>query len=391
MSSAGSAKTEKFNLGAATVMIGPKEQVLDFTPEKNSIGLVKNFTFSANDTYLDLTQGVRNTVVYSVKTGSEITASMEVYEYTAKNLAYALGLEGYELVEGVEMALGAAIPAGSSTTNISVSAPKGATADDIVVGDHVTIQGNKSGSEDLVFVGKVSTVSFTEESAPEIATTGSIGDLIKAMNAQHSGLLTTNLGKLVINCGSTERISMSPAFATAFGFTGTTEDGKIKVASDGPVTGSTSISRNNKLSTVGLNVNNTELEIDIDAAEVASVTIKTTPSSDTSARFDITFDRAIPEGFAFGAGDRVHKANLIPVGSAESQPTLAAKIVGILPEDHKPVTIIIPKLRITNGFNLSFQTDQYGNMPYEFTPFEQVPSDPLYNEYGNKGFAFILD
>ena len=78
MSSAGSAKTEKFNLGAATVMIGPKDQVLDFTPEKNSIGLVKNFTFSANDTYLDLTQGVRNTVVYSVKTGSEITASMEV-------------------------------------------------------------------------------------------------------------------------------------------------------------------------------------------------------------------------------------------------------------------------------------------------------------------------
>ena len=100
MAGAGTARSEAFNLGAATVMIGPKDQVFDFTPEKNSIGLVKNFTFSSSDTYLDLTQGIRNTVVYSVKTGSELTCSMEVYEYTAKNLKYSLGLEGFDIVGG---------------------------------------------------------------------------------------------------------------------------------------------------------------------------------------------------------------------------------------------------------------------------------------------------
>jgi hypothetical protein len=391
MSKAGSAKSESFNLGAATVMIGPKEKVLDLTPEEHSLGLVKNFTFSANDQYLDLTQGVRNTVVYSVKTGSEITASMEVYEYTAKNLAYALGLEGYDLVEGVDMTLNTAITGASSTASIEAIAPKGATADDIVVGDYVTIQGNKSSNEDLVFVGKAATVSFREESAPELGTDATIGQMIKAINAQREGLLTTNMGKLTINCGSTERISMSPNFATAFGFTGETEDGMIKVAQNGSVTGTVSISRNNKLSTVNLNADGTEIEIAIDAVKVAAVTVKANPSTNTSAKFEITFDRAIPEGFKFGVGDRVHKANLIPVGSAEAQPTLGAKVVGILPEGNKPITIIIPKLRITNGFSVGFQTDQYGNMPYEFTPFEQIPSDPLYAEYGDKGFAFILE
>lgn len=392
MPQAGSAKTNKFNLGAATVMIGPRDQVLDFTPEKNSIGLVKNFSFSSNDQYLDLTQGVRNSVVYSVKTGSEITASMEVYEYTSKNLAYALGLEGYELAEGLTMSLATAIGPTDNVTTITVNAPEGATADDIVVGDYVILQGNKSLVEDRVFVGKVAQVTYSSATSPEVATTATIGALIKAVNSVREGLLTTTGGKLVINAGSTERISMSKAFATAFGFTGTdSSETMITADENGPQTGSVGISRNQALSTVGLNVNNTDIEIDIDGEEVADVVIKTTPSTTTQANFVVTFDRAIPEGFSFIIGDRVHKANLIPVGSFDAQPMLAAKIIGILPEQKQPVTIIIPKMRITNGFNLSFQTDQYGNMPYEFTPYEQVPGDPLYEEFGNQGIAFILD
>lgn len=391
MASAGSAKTDSFNLGAATVMIGPQAEVMDFTPEKNSIGLVKNFTLSANDTYLDLTQGIRNTTVFSVKTGSEITTSMEVYEYTPRNLAYALGLEGFELTEGADMTLSADIADGSNTSQITVEAPAGATVDDIMVGDHVIVQGNKSKNEDLVFIGRVKNVQFNAATSPEVSASGSIGDLIKAINAIRANLLSTNLGKLVVNAGSTENISMSKKFADAFGFTGEESNGMVKIAANGPATGTVSISRNNKLTSVGLGTNGTELEIDIDDEEVASVAIKSSPKTNTSANFEITFDRAIPAGFSFIAGDRVHKTNLIPVGSAEAQPMLAAKVIGILPKDNKPITIIFPKLRITNGFNLGFQTDQYSNMPFEFTPFEQVKSDPLYEEYGNSGFAFVLE
>lgn len=383
MSVAGSAKSESFNLGAATVMIGPKEDVLDFTPEKNSIGLVKNFSFSSNDQYMDLTQGVRNTVVYSVKTGSEITASMEVYEYTPKNLAYALGLEGYELVEGADLALKEAITGDMVTTEVKVSADSDSTSSDFLPGDYVILQGNKSSNEDLVFVGKLESAEFDAGTSPQVSLSGTVLDLMRALKEANDGVavLTIEKGHMKVLAGSEQTVTCSEKFKTVFGIT----EGER-----GPLTGSVEISAKDVLSAIGF-ADNDDVTINIDAEPIAEAIIKSAPKADTSANFTLTFDRPIPEGFNFVAGDRVHKVNLIPVGSAEAQPTLAAKIVGILPEGNKPVTIIIPKLRITNGFSLGFQTDQYGNMPFEFTPFEQIPSDPLYKDYGDKGFAFVLD
>ena len=379
--SAGSAKTESFNLGAATVMIGPKEDVLDLTPEKHSIGLVKNFSFTSNDQYIDLTQGVRNSVVYSVKTGTEVSASMEVYEYTSKNLAYALGLEGYELIEGADLSLREAVSGGMATTEILVNAAEGSSASDIVEGDFITLQGNKSSNEDLVFIGKVASATFTAGTAPQIATTATVGDLMKALEASRgSKILTIEKGHMKVLAGSNETVTCSDKFRSVFGIT---------EAGTGPLVGTVEVSYNDKLTDIGFAAND-EITISIDGEEVAETVIKTKPIADTSAYYTITFDRVIPEGFNFIIGDRVHKSNLIPVGSAEAQPTLGAKIVGILPEKKQPVTIIIPKLRVTNGFSLGFQTDSYGNMPFEFTPFEQTPSDPLYAEYGDRGFAFVL-
>lgn len=383
MPGAGSAKTESFNLGAATVMIGPKEDVLDFTPEKHSIGLVKNFTFSSSDQYLDLTQGIRNTVVYSVKNGSDITASMEVYEYTPRNLAYALGLEGFELVEGADLALKEAVNGDMLTTEIKVTAASDSSASDFLQDDYVVIQGNKSSNEDLVFIGKLAKAAFDPGTAPQVAVNGTVLDLMKALKQANDGVavLTIEKGHMKVLAGAEQTVTCSEKFKTVFGIT----EGER-----GPLTGTVEISAKDVLGTLGF-ANNDEVTISIDSEEIAEALIKTSPVADSSASYTLTFDRPIPEGFNFIAGDRVHKVNLIPVGSAEDQPTLAAKVVGILPEGKKPVTIIIPKLRISNGFNLSFQTDQYGNMPYEFTPMEQVMSDPLYKEYGDKGFAFVLD
>jgi len=90
----GLAKTNAFMLGTATVMLGGMSDLYDLNPIENSIGLVKNFTLSAAPTFTELTQGVQNTVVDSTITGNPVRAQMETYEYTAKNFAYALGLEG---------------------------------------------------------------------------------------------------------------------------------------------------------------------------------------------------------------------------------------------------------------------------------------------------------
>lgn len=390
MSVAGSARSESFNLGAATVMIGPKEKVFDLTPENDSIGLVKNFTFSSNDQYIDLTQGVRNTIVYSVKTGSEVTASMEVYEYTPKNLAYALGLEGFELFKGADLKLKEDVNGGMVTTEIKVVADADSQADDFKAGDHVIMQGNKSSNEDLVFVGKLAEVAYDAGSAPQVAVAGTVGDLVKALNAAYVAdktdkslkIVQLEKGKMQVIAGTTQTATCSDKFKTIFGITDGTDRGTL--------TGTVEVSWRDSLSTLGF-ANNDEATISIDGDEVAEVVFKTKPVADTSAYFTLTFERPIPEGFSFVAGDRVRRVNLIPVGSAEAQPTLGAKIVGILPEGKEPVTIIIPKLRITNGFSLGFQTDQYGNMPFEFTPLEQTPKDPFYKEYGDKGFAIVLD
>lgn len=378
MSQAGSAKTESFNIGTATVMIGPMAEVMDLTPEKHSIGLVKNFTFSANDTYTELTQGVTNEIVYSVKTGSEITATMEVYEYTPRNLAYALGLDGYNITEGASQELKEAITGGSSTKEIKISASETSSPLDFQVGDYIIIQGNKSGEEDLVCVNKIEEVEFNEGTTPQIAVGASVHDFLIAAQKQKEGLVTITEGKLVVS-GSGEATFSEP-MKTAFGLT----DGPL------PVTGSKAISASNKLSTLGV-ANDNVLTITVAEEKQLDLTAKTTPVIDPSANFTITLKKAIPEGMSFGIGDRVKKANLIPVGSRESQPMLGAKVVGILPEEKKPITIIFPKIRVTNGFNIAFQSDQFGNMPYEFTPYAQVEKDPLYAEHKNDGFAFLLD
>ena len=46
--------------------------------------------------------------------------------------------------------------------------------------------------------------------------------------------------------------------------------------------------------------------------------------------------------------------------------------------DNVEVCIEIPKLRVTKGFDLTFQTSDYANMPFEFDVYDLVPADPEY-------------
>lgn len=92
-------KTKNFMLAVATVMLGPRELLMALNPEEHSIGLVKNYTVSVDRSSTDLTSGVQNDLVFSMVTQSDTRSTMEVYEYTAKNMAYGLGLFGYDLTE----------------------------------------------------------------------------------------------------------------------------------------------------------------------------------------------------------------------------------------------------------------------------------------------------
>lgn len=89
----GTAKTTNFMLSTATVMLGPVADFHLLNPADHSIGLVKNFTMTAEPAYTELTQGVKGDIVFSVQTANPVRCTMEAYEYTSKNIAYALGLQ----------------------------------------------------------------------------------------------------------------------------------------------------------------------------------------------------------------------------------------------------------------------------------------------------------
>lgn len=264
---AGEAKTNAFLLSTATVMIGPTADLFKLHPASHSIGLVKNFQMIAEPSYTELTQGVKNNIVFSTLTSNPVRCSMEAYEFTAKNLAYGLGLDGSSLdLVAAPLLTNASIAAAATT---ALLADAGDTSEDFTAGTWVMIQ--EAGS-DRVHVAKLSG------------------------NATHATGVTT---------------------LTFTGFP--------------------------------------------------------TPA-------DVTF----------AAGSKVFRVNRIDVGSKAEQPFLGAKIIGILPEGNKPIAILIPKIRITKGFALAFQSDQYGNLPFEFTPYELVSTDTFYSEFVDKGVAAVF-
>lgn len=136
---AGLAKTEKFMLSTATVMVGPATDMKNFNPQTHSIGLVKNFTLTSEPNYTELTQGVKNTIVASVMTENPVRASMEVYEFTTRNIAYGLGLadaDGYSTLT-TATAVDGAIDEYASPTPMDLDV---VDASQIAINDHIMIK-----------------------------------------------------------------------------------------------------------------------------------------------------------------------------------------------------------------------------------------------------------
>ena len=258
----GNAKTTQFLLSTATVMIGPQADLMNLNPAAHGIGLVKNFQMSMDPQYTELTQGITNAVVMSVRTSEPLQCSMEVYEYTLRNMAYASGLDAsgvaYNSLTGLAL----------STAQITAAATAIVVAGDVTttytVGSYFFIQADADVNSDVVHLAKVSAVAFS------------------------------------------------------------------------------------------------------------------------SPNTTITFaGYAIPTGVTFPVGSRVGKVVKVPVAQGVLfQPELAAKVVGVLPKNNEPFTILMPKIKITRGLNVSFDSGSFTNLPFEFTPYSVASTDPSYAEFG---------
>lgn len=257
---AGNAITNQFNIGTATVMVGPMEDVLNLTPEQHSIGLVKAVSLTSETNEVSLTQGIRNKTVDSQVTGVTSTVTAEVYEYTAANLAYATQLDGANYTTGSVYKLAADLTGGESATTLTLEADTDVSSQ-FAEGTTIELQATGSKKYDKVYLVKVASASYSEGS------------------------------------------------------------------------------------------------------------------------LSLTLKNPIPAGWSFAEGDSVYTVSVIPVGSEEAQPYLGVKIVGILPNGNEPVTIILPKAKITSGISLAFNTDNYGNIPFEFTPYDLTADDAMYEEF----------
>lgn len=169
---AGEAKTNAFMLGTATVMLGAPADLFNLTPLANSIGLVKNFKMDANATYVKLTQGIQNKTVHSTKTGNDIAATMEAYEYTAKNLTYALSLDGYNA--GAAITASTTISVTTSSTVFTVLSAVG-----LVVGRYIMIQ---TGYQDQVVVRKIAALAGTSVTVDLPVANLAVGQTVRACN-----------------------------------------------------------------------------------------------------------------------------------------------------------------------------------------------------------------
>jgi hypothetical protein len=151
----GSARTQSFMLSTATVMIGPMADLYNLNKDAHSLGLAKNVVVSSEPSFIELTQGIRNQVVMSVKNNDGLKCSFDVSEFSLRNLAYAAGLDAsgatYDPITVQHVTAGAAAPAATTVlvaTDVTAQYP---------VGEWIWLQ---DGFDDKVHIAKISARSY---------------------------------------------------------------------------------------------------------------------------------------------------------------------------------------------------------------------------------------
>lgn len=158
----GEAKTSKFLLANATIMVGPMANVFDLTPVDHSLGLTKQVTMNVDNKWTELTQGVTQTTVYTVNTGVDATLTGEIYEYTARNLAYAAGLDATGAAFDEDLATYTLASSHTHTSTAIALSTGGGT--DFAAGDFVLLQQNLGDTVAVFKVASKSTDTLTPTS-----------------------------------------------------------------------------------------------------------------------------------------------------------------------------------------------------------------------------------
>jgi hypothetical protein len=112
--------------------------------------------------------------------------------------------------------------------------------------------------------------------------------------------------------------------------------------------------------------------------------VATTAATTGTGPFEATVE-ALPA--AVKAGWTVWIVNEIATGSFEQDDYFCAKIVGTLSANDEPIVVVIPKLKITRGFNLAFSETDYSNLPFELSPIVMTRSEETAKVLDNPRYA----
>jgi hypothetical protein len=176
-------------------MIGAQSEIHTLNAANNSLGLTKNIQVTSDVSTVELTQGITNDLVMSVPTKRNLSASFEVYEFTAKNIAYGLGLQagsGYAPIS-TQYPLAGNVAAAATTLTIT-----GDQTTTFVAGKWGFIQ---KGSGDVVHVFKVisssysapnTTVTFTGYAVPTGVSFSNTVDRVGLFNKIDADATTSN-------------------------------------------------------------------------------------------------------------------------------------------------------------------------------------------------------
>lgn len=87
----------------------------------------------------------------------------------------------------------------------------------------------------------------------------------------------------------------------------------------------------------------------------------------------------VPTGLSFSANARVGEVNKIDADPSKANNNFAVRIIGVAVDQNTPIILHFPKVRITKGFAMGFSSDNFSNLPFEFTPMVPVATDPGYD------------
>jgi hypothetical protein len=196
----GFAKTQAFQFTTASVLIGSQANQLSLNSAANSIGLTKNLQFMVETGFATLTQGVMNQEVASLVNKYGVKSSIEIYEMTAQNLSYGLGLNG---------ALGTAITPFAADTGLATAVAAAATSA-VVPGDvHLNFPAGgwgylQQGRDDAVHIFQCSGAAVYSSPNTTITFTG--------FPVPTGMAFDTVIG----NCGAINKIDANPVYANQY-------------------------------------------------------------------------------------------------------------------------------------------------------------------------------